>query len=92
MGCNMSVKIQFLESHLYFFPENIGEVSDEHSENVRQGIMAMETREQGMWTSRMLADYCRTLKSDVPDAKYLANIIRLYILEERFCLFHEHKK
>ena len=31
MGCNMSLKIHFLESHLDFFPpENLGEVSDEH--------------------------------------------------------------
>ena len=29
----MSLKIHFLESHLDFFPENIGEVSDEHGEN-----------------------------------------------------------
>ena len=29
MGYNMSLKIHFLESHLDFFPENLGEVSDE---------------------------------------------------------------
>jgi len=29
MGCNMSLKIHFLESHFDFFPENLGEVSDE---------------------------------------------------------------
>ena len=29
MGCNMSLKIHFLESHLDFFPDNLGEVSDE---------------------------------------------------------------
>jgi len=32
MGCNMSVKIYFLESHLDFFPENLSEVSNEHGE------------------------------------------------------------
>ena len=32
MGCNISLKIHFLESHLDFFPENLGEVSDEHGE------------------------------------------------------------
>ena len=30
MGCNMSLKIHFLESHLDFFPENVGQVGDEH--------------------------------------------------------------
>jgi len=32
MGCNMSLKIHFLESHLDFLPENLGKVSDEHSD------------------------------------------------------------
>jgi len=32
MGCNMSFKVHFLESHLEFFPENLGAVSDEHRE------------------------------------------------------------
>jgi len=27
IGCNMSLKIHFLESHLDFFPENLGETS-----------------------------------------------------------------
>ena len=26
MGCNMNLKIHFLESHLGFFPENLGKV------------------------------------------------------------------
>ena len=28
MGCNMGLKIHFLESHLDFFPDNLGEVSE----------------------------------------------------------------
>ncbi|UYV62543.1 hypothetical protein LAZ67_2000998 [Cordylochernes scorpioides] len=30
LGCNMSLKIHFLHSHLDFFPDNLGAVSDEH--------------------------------------------------------------
>ena len=30
MGCNMSLKIHFLDSHLDFFPDNLGAVSEEH--------------------------------------------------------------
>jgi len=70
LGCNMSLKIHFLESHLDFFPENLGEVSDEHSERFYQDIMTMEKQYQGKWTSSMLVDYCWTLKRDVPDTKY----------------------
>ena len=52
MVCNMSLKIHFLEYHLDFFspPENLGEVSDEHSERFHQDIMGMEKRYQGKWT------------------------------------------
>jgi len=70
MGCSIILKIHFLEPHLDFFPENLGKVSDEHGERFHQDIMAMEKRYQGKCTSSMLADYCWTLKRDVPDAKY----------------------
>jgi len=70
MGCNMSLKIHFLESHLDFFPENLGEVSDEHGERFHQDILAMEKWYQGKWTTSMLADYCWTMKRDVPEANY----------------------
>jgi hypothetical protein len=32
LGCNMSLKIHFLHSHLDIFPDNLGAVSDEHGE------------------------------------------------------------
>jgi len=41
MGRNMSLKIHFLESRLDFFPENLGEVSDEQGERFHQDIVAM---------------------------------------------------
>jgi len=71
VGCNTSLKIHFLESHLDFSPENLGEVSDENGERFHhQDILAMKKRYQGKWASSMLADYCWKLKRDVPDAKY----------------------
>jgi hypothetical protein len=73
MGCNMSLKMHFLDSHLYFFPENLGAVSDEHGEPFHQDISAMEKRYQGQWSVRMLADYCWMLKRDVPDVKHRRN-------------------
>ena len=69
VGCKMSQKIHFLESHLNIFPENLGDVSDEHGERFHQAIMTMVKRYQGKWTSSMLADYCWKLKKDVSDAK-----------------------
>jgi hypothetical protein len=68
-GCNMFLKIHFLHSHFDFFPDNLGAVSDEHGERFHQDIASMEKWYQGKWSS-MLADYCWTLKRDVPQAKY----------------------
>ncbi|UYV63953.1 hypothetical protein LAZ67_2006122 [Cordylochernes scorpioides] len=47
LGCNMSLKIHFLHSHLDFFPDNLGAVSDEHGERFHQDISGMEKRYQG---------------------------------------------
>jgi hypothetical protein len=70
VGCNMSLKIHFLDSHLDFFPENLSAVSDEHRERFHQDISAMKKRYQGQWSARMLADYCWMLKRGVLDAKH----------------------
>ena len=60
----MSLKIHFLHSHLEFFPENPGSVSDEQGERFHQDISLMEKRYKGKWTPNMLADYCCNLKRD----------------------------
>ncbi|UYV77585.1 hypothetical protein LAZ67_15001631 [Cordylochernes scorpioides] len=78
LGCNMSLKIHFLHSHLDFFPDNLGAVSDEHGERFHQDISSMEKRYQGKWCPAMLADYCWTLKRDLPQAK-IAKILILAI-------------
>ncbi|UYV67469.1 K02A2.6-like [Cordylochernes scorpioides] len=70
LGCNMSLKIHFLHSHLDFFPDNLGAVSDEHGERFHQAISSMEKRYQGKWSPAMLADDCWALKRDLPQAKY----------------------
>jgi len=70
LGCNMSLKIHFLHSHLDFFPENCDAVSDEHGERFYQDISSMEKRYQGKWNCAMLADYCWTLAKDVPTIEY----------------------
>jgi len=70
MGCNMSLKIHFLDSHPDFFPDNLGAVSDENGERFHQDISVLEKRYQGERSARMPSDYCWTLKRDVPDAKH----------------------
>ena len=61
LGCLMCLKLQFLKSHLDFFPVNLGAVSDEHGERFHQDIRVMERRYQGCWNVSMIGDYCWSL-------------------------------
>ncbi|GFV91345.1 uncharacterized protein TNCV_898621 [Trichonephila clavipes] len=47
----MSVKVHFLHSHLDYFPENLGAVSEEQGERFHQDIKEMERRYQGRWNN-----------------------------------------
>lgn len=49
IGCNMWVKVHYLHSHLNFFTENLGEVSDEHGKRFHQDMKDIEKRYQGSW-------------------------------------------
>lgn len=66
LGCNMSIKVHFLHSHLDYFPANLGDVSEEQGERFHQDIKEMERRYQGRWNVNMIADYCWMLKRDDP--------------------------
>ena len=67
---NMSLKIHILHSHLDFFPENLGAVSDEHEERFHQGIAEIEIRYQGKWSVNALVDYCWSRMTDEPNAHH----------------------
>ena len=73
LGCNMSLKLHFLHSHLSFFPENPSDLSDEHGERFHQDIAAMETRYKGKWSPAMLADFIWSLQRDEPGSKHKKN-------------------
>lgn len=64
MGVNMSLKIHFLDSHIDFFPSNLGDFSDEHGERFHQDLATIENRFKGKNTCHMLAEYCWTLCRD----------------------------
>ena len=71
LGCNMSVKMHGLFSHMDRFPENLGSMSYEQGERCYQDLKEMETRCQGRWDAVMMADYCWNLKRDLPVSVYL---------------------
>lgn len=47
MGCKLSIKINFIHSHLDFFPDNLGQLSDEQGERFHREIAACEERFAG---------------------------------------------
>jgi hypothetical protein len=66
MGCNTSLKVHFLHSHLDFFPANLADVSGEHGERFHQDNYTVEKRYQGRWNKTMRVDYCLKFKRDAP--------------------------
>ena len=70
MGVNMSLKIHFLHSHLDFFPENLGSVSDEYGERFHQDLKLFEQNYQGFWDENVLGDYCWSVVRDTDENSY----------------------
>lgn len=48
LGCLRNVKLHFLHSHLQYFPENLGDYSEEQGERFHQDLKEMEKRYQGV--------------------------------------------
>ncbi|GBM48776.1 hypothetical protein AVEN_24962-1 [Araneus ventricosus] len=66
LGCSMSLKVHFLDSHLDYFPEHLGAVSEEHGAKFYQDIKEMKRQYQGKWNLSMIADCCWILQRDNP--------------------------
>ncbi|GBN61969.1 hypothetical protein AVEN_148391-1 [Araneus ventricosus] len=66
LGCSMSLKVHFLDSHLDYFHENLGAVNEEQGEIFHQDIKEMERQYQGKRNVSMIADYCWMLQRDNP--------------------------
>ena len=63
----MNVKLHYLETHVDYFPSNLCDYIEEEGKRFHQDLKAMEKRYQGRWDERMLADYCWSLKRDLPE-------------------------
>ena len=64
LGCKMSIKLHYINSHLDQFPENLGDVSEEQGERFHQDLKTIEGRYQGRWDIHMMADYCWGIKRE----------------------------
>lgn len=70
IGCNMSLKVHFFHSHLDFFPENLGPVSNEDGERFHQDNTKVKRRFSGKWNASMLVEYCWFLVRETPTSGY----------------------
>ena len=57
LRCNMSVKVHFLHSHLDYFSENLGAMSEDQGERFHRDLKTMEKKYQGRWNKSVMADY-----------------------------------
>lgn len=80
LGRNMSIKLHFLYSHIDYFPENLGSLSEEQGERFHQDIKEMEKRYQGRWDVNMIADYywCSKRKTEKQNYKRKSNKFSFY--------------
>ena len=81
LGARMSIKLHYLFSHLDYFPENLGDVSEEKGERFHQDIRTMEERYQCRWNSHTMANYCWTLIRDCTEQSHSRE---LQLLSELF--------
>ena len=63
-GANMNIKVHFLDSHLDRFPENCGDVCHNLGRQFHHDFKNMEERYQGRWDTKMMTDYCWSLKRE----------------------------
>jgi hypothetical protein len=66
----MSLKLHSLHFNLDYFPENLGDLSEEQGERFHQDVKEMERRCQGRWDVSMMADYCWSIKREALHQEY----------------------
>ena len=66
-GCNISLKVHFLQSHIEYFPENLRAYSEEQGERFHQDVHDFERRYQGKQDVNILAVYCWVLNRETKD-------------------------
>ena len=72
LGSRMSIKLHYLFSHsdYAYFPENLGDLSEEQGESFHRDIKMKEERYQDRWDTHMISDYCWTLIRDCTEQSY----------------------
>ncbi|GBM06600.1 hypothetical protein AVEN_252851-1 [Araneus ventricosus] len=78
LGCSMSLKVHFLDSHLEYFLENLGAVSEEQGERFHHDMKEMERGYQRKRNvshdSRLLLDATETIPAKFTRGKVLKEL------------------
>lgn len=83
VGCLMNLKLHFMHSHIDYFPENLGDFSEEQGERMHQDLREFEKKYQGVWGKSMLADYCWSLQRESNDPHKRKAIRRTFTTERK---------
>ncbi|XP_033213929.1 chitinase-like protein 3 [Belonocnema kinseyi] len=60
MGCHMSLKLHFFDSHIDYFPANVGAYSEGEGERFHQDLKVIEDGYQGSWDVKIVSCYYRS--------------------------------
>ena len=78
----MSVKLQFLWSHLDYFRKNSGDLSEEQGERFHQDSHIIEEHYPGWWDVNFLVDYYWSLKRDAVAAEHRKESLKRIFIHE----------
>jgi len=92
MGCNVSLKIQFLESHLDFFPRKSRRSQWRRRWKISPRHYVYEKAVPRQVDLKYVGRLLLCTEEGCTWRQIPVNVISFYILEESFCLFHEHLK
>jgi hypothetical protein len=71
LGCNISLKLHFLASHLDYFPPNLVAITEEQGERFHQDLKDdVERHCQGRWAVNMMTNYCWSIACDDPSREH----------------------
>ena len=70
LGARMYLKINFLHSHLEFFPPKLGDASNKQGERFHQDISVVEKRFHCLFHANMMSDFYWDLQRECNGLSY----------------------
>ncbi|KYN17580.1 hypothetical protein ALC57_10132 [Trachymyrmex cornetzi] len=81
LGCLMNLKLHFLDSHISYFPENLGDYSEEQGERFHQDLKEIERRWQGKWDVNMMAETTVGSYREIPKMTVVQRELEIHYID-----------